>query len=101
MTFVLVVDPPALDYNTYEGDPPPETPKESEQGEDITKAADKLLRYASHACTSTCLVAVVTLTSYLRKCLLLARVLLLNNLHCACVEILMILEILLKHEDGS
>ena len=40
-----VVDPPALNFNDYEGDPPQETPKEEEKSEDITKAADKLLRY--------------------------------------------------------
>ena len=48
ITFMLkclaVVDPPALCFNDYEGDPPQETPKEEDKSEDISKAADKLLR---------------------------------------------------------
>ena len=41
-----MVDPPILEFNDYEGDPLPETPKASaEVVEDLTKAADKLLRF--------------------------------------------------------
>ena len=36
-----------MDYNDYEADPPPESPKDSEKDEDVTKAAEKLLRYVS------------------------------------------------------
>ena len=42
---VSVVDPPILEFNDYEGDPLPETPKPSQEvADDLSKAADKLLR---------------------------------------------------------
>ena len=34
-----------MDYNDYEADPPPETPKDSDRGEDVSAAADKLLKW--------------------------------------------------------